>query len=157
MNVRWTLIQPLALTATLGNGAATLAKSPYWIHPALTKDCAPRGGEAQRGAVTEIDPFTDNLDGPMYVVTVASGAERAGCLVGFASQCSIDPPRFTVWLSIANHTYRVARQAEYLTLHLLHRNDRALAELFGGETGDQVDKFARIGWRPGESGSPILE
>ncbi|MBT2546732.1 flavin reductase [Streptomyces sp. ISL-44] len=107
--------------------------------------------------MTEIDPFTDDLDGPMYVVTVASGAERAGCLVGFASQCSIDPPRFTVWLSIANHTYRIARQAEYLTVHLLHRDDRALAELFGGETGDQVDKFARIGWRPGESGSPILE
>ncbi|WP_405981960.1 flavin reductase family protein [Streptomyces sp. NBC_00158] len=107
--------------------------------------------------MTELDPFTDDLDGPMYVVTVASGAERAGCLVGFASQCSIDPPRFIVWLSAANHTYRVARGAEYLTVHLLHQEDRALAELFGGETGDRVDKFAAVGWRPGESETPILE
>ncbi|MFD7233313.1 flavin reductase family protein [Streptomyces sp. NPDC059881] len=107
--------------------------------------------------MTELDPFTDALDGPMYVVTAASGGERAGCLVGFASQCSIDPPRFAVWLSIANHTYRVAREAEYLTVHLLHREDRALAELFGGETGDRVDKFATVDWRPGEAGSPVLQ
>ncbi|ATZ28149.1 flavin reductase family protein [Streptomyces lavendulae] len=106
--------------------------------------------------MTELDPFTDDLDGPVYVVTVAVGAERAGCLVGFASQCSIDPPRFIVWLSVANHTYRVARGAEYLTVHLLRRDDRALAELFGGETGDRVDKFAAVGWLPGEAGSPVL-
>ncbi|MFE2273881.1 flavin reductase family protein [Streptomyces lavendulae] len=95
--------------------------------------------------MTELDPFTDHLDGPVYVITVAVGAERAGCLVGFASQCSIDPPRFIVWLSVANHTYRVARGAEYLTVHLLRRDDRALAELFG------------VGWLPGEAGSPVLE
>ena len=33
------------------------------------------------------------LDYPMIVVTVASGAERAGCLVGFSTKCSIDPAR----------------------------------------------------------------
>ncbi|MFF0561573.1 flavin reductase family protein [Streptomyces sp. NPDC004266] len=107
--------------------------------------------------MTEFAAFTDAVDGPMYVVTAASGGERAGCLVGFASQCSIDPPRFVVWLSIANRTYRLAREAEYLTVHLLHEGDRATAELFGGETGDRVDKFARVGWHPGEAGSPILE
>ncbi|WP_405981959.1 mycothione reductase [Streptomyces sp. NBC_00158] len=32
-----TLIQPLVLAATLGIDAATLADSPYWIHPALTE------------------------------------------------------------------------------------------------------------------------
>ncbi|MEU7036450.1 mycothione reductase [Streptomyces sp. NPDC046237] len=32
-----TLIQPLVLAATLGIDAATLATSPYWIHPALTE------------------------------------------------------------------------------------------------------------------------
>ncbi|MCX5277997.1 hypothetical protein [Streptomyces virginiae] len=32
-----TLIQSLVLAATLGIDATTLAKSPYWIHPALTE------------------------------------------------------------------------------------------------------------------------
>ncbi|MFC9588790.1 flavin reductase family protein [Streptomyces sp. NPDC056944] len=107
--------------------------------------------------MTDFDRFSDVLDGPMYVVTAASGRELAGCLVGFASQCSIDPPRFIVWLSVANHTYRVAREAAYLTVHLLQQDDRALADHFGTETGDQVDKFATVGWRPGEAGSPVLE
>lgn len=107
--------------------------------------------------MTEFADFTDAVDGPMYVVTVASGGQRAGCLVGFASQCSIDPPRFVVWLSVANRTYRIAREAEYLTVHLLHQEDRASAELFGGETGDRVDKFAEADWHPGEAGSPVLD
>ncbi|OKK22097.1 flavin oxidoreductase [Streptomyces sp. CB00455] len=106
--------------------------------------------------MTELHHFTDALDGPVYVVTAAAGQERAGCLVGFASQCSIHPPRFVVWLSTANHTYRVAREAPYLTVHLLRRDQTELAELFGGETGDRVDKFARAAWRPGAEGSPVL-
>ncbi|MFK0047521.1 hypothetical protein ACIQU4_26145 [Streptomyces sp. NPDC090741] len=32
-----TFIQPLVLAATLGIDAVTLAKPPYWIHPALTE------------------------------------------------------------------------------------------------------------------------
>lgn len=32
-----TLIQPLVLAMTLGIDASTLARSPYWIHPALTE------------------------------------------------------------------------------------------------------------------------
>jgi flavin reductase (DIM6/NTAB) family NADH-FMN oxidoreductase RutF len=32
-----------------------------------------------------------------------------------------------------------------------------LAELFGGETGDDVDKFAGCRWREGPGGVPMLE
>ena len=32
-----------------------------------------------------------------------------------------------------------------------------LAELFGGETGDEVDKFGRCAWRPGPGGTPLLD
>jgi len=49
------------------------------------------------------DAIVADLESPAYVVTTAAGAERDGCLVGFASQCSIDPPRFVVWLSKAIH------------------------------------------------------
>ncbi|WP_425586675.1 flavin reductase family protein [Streptomyces rameus] len=101
--------------------------------------------------------FFDRLNPDMCVVTAVAGGERAGCLVGFASQCSIRPPRFAVWLSKANHTYRVARAAQYLAVHLLTREQRDLAELFGGETGDEVDKFARLHWREGPAGAAVLE
>lgn len=106
--------------------------------------------------MTDLGDFGGVLDGPMYVVTVSAGGERSGCLVGFASQCSIHPPRFVVWLSVANHTYGVAREASYLTVHALSREQHELAALFGGETGDRVDKFARADWHPDGAGSPVL-
>ena len=97
-----------------------------------------------------------DLDGPAYVVTTAAGAERDGCLVGFASQCSIDPPRFGVWLSKENRTYRIALSAGTVVVHLLRQGDQDLAHLFGANTGDEVDKFENIEWRPGPDDCPVL-
>jgi flavin reductase (DIM6/NTAB) family NADH-FMN oxidoreductase RutF len=96
-------------------------------------------------------------DYPLYIVTVAAGGERSGCLVGFATQCSIDPLRFLVCLSDKNHTFRVARQADVLGVHLVPEGAAALAELFGSQTGDEVDKFERCSWRTGPGGAPILD
>ncbi len=101
--------------------------------------------------------FTRTLDYAVYVVTAADERERSGCLVGFGTQCSIDPPRYLVCISKANHTYGVARRAEVLAVHLLDTDRRDLAELFGGQTGDEVDKFAEVAWREGPGGVPVLE
>ena len=96
------------------------------------------------------------LDYPMFVVTTHAGDASAGCLVGFASQVSIRPPRFLVGLSKRNHTYRVAKGASHLAVHLLERRHCELARLFGSETGDQTDKFTRCSWHSGPHGLPIL-
>jgi flavin reductase (DIM6/NTAB) family NADH-FMN oxidoreductase RutF len=48
-----------------------------------------------------------DLEAPMSIVTVQAGRDRAGCLVGFSTQTSINPPRFLVCLSRRNHTYNV--------------------------------------------------
>ncbi|MER6472013.1 flavin reductase family protein [Streptomyces collinus] len=106
--------------------------------------------------MADVDDFFHRLDPDMCVVTAVAGGERAGCLVGFASQCSLRPPRFAVWLSKANHTYRVARAAHCLAVHLLTPEQRDLAVLFGGETGDEVDKFARVDWHEGPGGAAVL-
>jgi flavin reductase (DIM6/NTAB) family NADH-FMN oxidoreductase RutF len=99
-----------------------------------------------------------SLDSAMAVVTTAEGDERAGCLVGFHGQSSIDPHRYAVWLSKANHTYRVGLRATHLAVHLLAAGDegRELARLFGTETGDDVDKFADLDHTPGPGGVPLL-
>jgi flavin reductase (DIM6/NTAB) family NADH-FMN oxidoreductase RutF len=98
-----------------------------------------------------------DLDQPSYVVTAADRDERAGCLVGFATQCGIEPPRFAVWLSKLNHTYRVALSSGVLAVHLLREDDAELARRFGGQTGDEVDKFAGLGWSPGPDGCPVID
>lgn len=97
------------------------------------------------------------LDYPMFVVTTYAGGQRAGCLVGFASQISISPPRFLVGLSNKNRTYRLAVTAEHLAVHLVPRRDAYIAKLFGELTGDDVDKFILCAWDRGPFGLPILE
>jgi len=97
------------------------------------------------------------LDYPMFIATVAAGGERAGCLIGFATQCSIHPPRFLAGISDKNRTYRVAQGADSMAVHLVPESATELAELFGGETGDEVDKFERCAWRPGPGDVPLLD
>jgi flavin reductase (DIM6/NTAB) family NADH-FMN oxidoreductase RutF len=97
------------------------------------------------------------LEYPMFIVTARVGDERLGCLVGFATQTSIDPPRFAVCLSQSNRTYRRARDSELLGVHCVPADAADLAELFGGETGDDVDKFAHCAWHDGPRGVPILD
>ena len=106
---------------------------------------------------TTFDDLVGELDYPMLVVTAAVGGERSGCLVGFATQCSIDPVRFAVHISEKNHTLSVASEAEALGVHFLTTADGDLAELFGGETGDEVDKFATIDWHTGHLQVPLVD
>jgi flavin reductase (DIM6/NTAB) family NADH-FMN oxidoreductase RutF len=95
----------------------------------------------------------DELDYPMFIATVPGD----GCLIGFATQCSIDPLRFLACLSNKNRTYRLARKASHMAVHAVPADRPDLAELFGGETGDEVDKLAQVDWREGEGGVPLIE
>lgn len=104
-----------------------------------------------------IDELLDELDYPLFIVTVSRGDERAGCLVGFATQCSLDPVRFLVCLSKSNRTFRVAEGADHLGVHLVPRSALGLARVFGGTTGDDVDKFEQCEWTTDARGVPLLE
>lgn len=97
------------------------------------------------------------LDYTMFVVTTQADGHPSGCLVGFATQTSLRPSRFFVGISRKNHTFRVASQSEHLAVHVLARRDIGLARLFGGETGDRIDKFERCAWHRGPEGMPILD
>ena len=102
------------------------------------------------------DALVTRMDTAMIVVTASDGHERAGCMVGFHTQSSIEPRQYAIWVSKANHTYGVAARSKHLAVHLLGEQDQALAEHFGGLTGDAVDKFADVEWEPGPDGVPLL-
>lgn len=105
------------------------------------------------------DDIMSAVDTAMWIVTAraADDGERAGCLMGFAAQVSIDPLRFLACISKANHTYGVAERSTHLAVHLLDRGALDAAALFGGQTGDEIDKFERCAWHEGPHGLPILD
>lgn len=104
-----------------------------------------------------VDRWVSAIDYPMYIVTTASGGDLSGCLVGFSTQCSINPVRFLVCLSYNNRTCRVAQDAQVVAVHLVPTGAEDLVLLFGSETGDKLDKFAHCAWHEGPGGVPILD
>ncbi len=104
----------------------------------------------------ELDALVAQADGALAVVTTATQEERAGCLVGFHGQCSLEPFRYAVWLSQANHTYRVALFATHFAVHFLSDHHRDTARLFGTTSGDHIDKFSQCDWHAGPAGVPLL-
>jgi flavin reductase (DIM6/NTAB) family NADH-FMN oxidoreductase RutF len=109
-----------------------------------------------RAGTGAFDTIMTTMSSPMVVVTTVMGDERAGCLVGFHAQASIEPAHYSVWLSKANHTYRVAIRASHLAIHFLTSHDRDLARVFGSESGDDLDKFDLCDTEPGPHGVPLL-
>ena len=104
--------------------------------------------DAYERVIEPVDPVA-------VIVTCASGGDKAGCLVTFSGPCSIEPPRYAVWLSHPNHTYQVALGANELIVHMLTADDLPLAEVFGGVSGLNEDKFARVPWSD-RGGAPLL-
>ncbi|MDQ2677913.1 MAG: flavin reductase family protein [Actinomycetota bacterium] len=102
------------------------------------------------------DQLIADLDPPMAVVTTAVDGESAGCLIGFHAQSSIEPARYTVWLSKANHTGRVAQRATTLAVHFLDSSQHDLAAHFGTLSGDDVDKFDGVALDRSDDGVPLL-
>lgn len=102
------------------------------------------------------DALMASADTAMAVVTTVVDDARGGCLIGFHGQCSIDPRRYALWISKANRTHDLAVHADMFAVHLLRRQDVALAALFGASSGDDLDRFERCDWDPGPHGVPLL-
>jgi flavin reductase (DIM6/NTAB) family NADH-FMN oxidoreductase RutF len=105
---------------------------------------------------TDIDDLMASVDAPLIVVTTSAEGERAGCLVGFHSQASIDPQRYCFWLSKANHTYRVALRSDRFAVHFPTSADRDLARHFGAVSGSDTDKFSGLDFTVTDEGVPLL-
>jgi flavin reductase (DIM6/NTAB) family NADH-FMN oxidoreductase RutF len=115
-------------------------------------------GASHQDASTGATALVNAVDPPLFVVTAADDEGRpSGCLAGFVTQCSIIPVRYLICVSKLNHTFFVAEHAPSMALHLLGRSQEELAAHFGALSGDTVDKFARLSWRKGSGGAPVLE
>lgn len=105
------------------------------------------------------DPFhtlMGSANSALVVVTTSAEETQAGCLVGYHSQASISPQHYCIWLSKANHTYRVGLRATHFAVHFLTADDLAMAQQFGTHSGQHTDKFADLDVQTGPQDMPLL-
>lgn len=103
-----------------------------------------------------LGPVVTSVDAPLVVVTTVAESERSGCVVGFHTQSGINPSRYCLWLSKANHTFQVALRSRWLGIHFLTEDQRDLAVHFGGQSGEDADKFSGLDLEEGPDGLPLL-
>ncbi len=90
------------------------------------------------------------------IVTASHLALLSGSVVTFITPCSLNPPRLVVCTRNDTLTNEVVEQSRALAVHPLARGQEDWIAHFSQQARD-VDKFASVKWRPGVTGSPILE
>jgi flavin reductase (DIM6/NTAB) family NADH-FMN oxidoreductase RutF len=103
-------------------------------------------------------PLLDRLDTTVCVLTTAHEGAVAGCIVTYVTPASIhaDRPRLVVLTSHENLTHELLGASGTLALHPVARGQEDWVERFGFRSGRDVDKFAGLDWKPGETGAPLL-
>jgi flavin reductase (DIM6/NTAB) family NADH-FMN oxidoreductase RutF len=99
----------------------------------------------------------NRLDTTGCIVTTALGEQIDGCFVSFLTVCSMEPPRLLVCTSHENLTHELVEESHVLAVHPVSRSQPSWVRSFGLQTGRDVDKFASLRWRPGITGSPLIE
>jgi flavin reductase (DIM6/NTAB) family NADH-FMN oxidoreductase RutF len=89
-------------------------------------------------------------------VTSSHLALLSGSFVGYVTPCSDNPPRVLVCTRNDTVTAEAVEQSRALAVHPLARGQVDWIAHFS-QAGRDVDKFESVRWRPGVTGSPILE
>jgi len=93
----------------------------------------------------------------LYLLTAAHGPEINGMPLSLLSQVSFDPPQVAVMVSPKRYTHHLLREAESFAVIFLRRDQKALVSRFKSKDPDRSAKFKGLQWKPGRTGSPLLE
>jgi 3-hydroxy-9,10-secoandrosta-1,3,5(10)-triene-9,17-dione monooxygenase reductase component len=77
----------------------------------------------------------------------------AGLAVGSFASLSLDPPLVLFCAAKSSSTWPKIEAAGHFCVNILSEEQETLCRQFASKT---PDKFAGVGWKPGQSGAPIL-
>lgn len=91
----------------------------------------------------------------VYVLTTALEGRINGMIASWVSQVSYDPPLIAVAVHENRFSHGLVRESGLFALHVLGRHQKMMVSRF--MASDPEAKFSGIGWKPGQTGCPILE
>lgn len=90
------------------------------------------------------------------IVSAAREGEMHGMTVNSFTSLSLEPPLVLVSLEQQTRTHGFVQAAGAYAVSLLRQEQKALADLFAGREGGEVDRFEGVDTLVAETGSPIL-
>jgi flavin reductase (DIM6/NTAB) family NADH-FMN oxidoreductase RutF len=108
--------------------------------------------------VAQIGKVYAQLDPPLWLVTAADGGRRGGFIATTVAQASIVDhiPRQLITVDKRHNTHALIEGSGAFAMHLIDETQLDLVWRFGLQSGRDVDKFAGLEFRTGETGSPLL-
>jgi len=88
------------------------------------------------------------------VITAVSDGQPAGLAVNSFTSVSLEPPLVAFCAAKSSTTWPAIQRAGSFCVNILAEDQEDLSRRFAMKGGD---KFRGVGWRAGESGSPILQ
>ena len=99
------------------------------------------------------------FDRTAWILTARDGDEMSGLVATFVNTASLVPalPRLAIGLARHHYTWDLIRRSRSFAAHLIDDAQSDLIWRFGLASGRKANKFAELAWRPGQTGSPVLE
>ena len=115
-------------------------------------------GSTSSPLVDEPDPellkgFNRQFVTGVTVVSTRDGDTPRGLAVNAYCSISLDPPLIMVCIQRTSSPWPALFTATHLGVNVLSRTQRSVVAVFASK---DPDKFARVEWRPGPFGSPLI-
>lgn len=94
------------------------------------------------------------LTGVTIVTTVGPDGEPRGFTANSFTSVSLDPPLILVCIAKHAHGHPVFAFSKSFAVNVLSESQKAASGVFASKA---ADKFAAVEWRPGSTGSPVID
>jgi flavin reductase (DIM6/NTAB) family NADH-FMN oxidoreductase RutF len=111
--------------------------------------------------VTEdIGKFSQHYPKQAVIVTGSAGGRDDAMTAAWHTSISLRPPIYGVAVTSKRFTYQLIRQSQEFGVNFISLDKAALAASIGGTSGQQIDKFEKLGIKkekPSKTAAPILQ
>ncbi|MBW1712258.1 MAG: flavin reductase [Deltaproteobacteria bacterium] len=92
----------------------------------------------------------------VYIITTRLNDRRGGMTASWVCRAAQSPPVMSAAIHLKSHTGQLIKESQRFVIHLISREEMALARRFGLSSGHKKDKFQGLDLTESGGGLPVL-
>lgn len=104
-----------------------------------------------------IEQVFGEKDYEINAITTSHDGKNNGQIATWVTQVSAEPPLVAVCLAPTRYTYELIEQSKSFAVNILSKDQADLVPVLGYQSGRDVNKFDNVSFKPGKTGSPIID